>query len=274
MANVETAGVLTDHQNIFNHTTLFLKESCKRTIVLTLFLSVWELSPRVGLASPAFLPPFSEVIDTWWHMVLTGELAKHITASLTRSFTGYALAMLYGIPLGLAIGWYKGLSEIVNPLLEALRNTAALALLPVFILLLGIGESSKIAVIIFACSWPILLNTISGVKNVDPLLIKSAQSLCLSPARLFRKVILPAALPSIFVGARLAGASSILVLIAAEMVGAKAGLGYLIIYSQYNFAVPKMYAGIITVSAIGFLLNQALVRLEQRYTAWKPVMER
>jgi NitT/TauT family transport system permease protein len=162
----------------------------------------------------------------------------------------------------------------VNPLLETLRNTAALALLPVFILLLGIGESSKIAVISYACSWPVLLNTISGVKNVDPLLIKSAQSLCLSPARLFRKVILPASLPSIFVGARLAGTSSILVLVAAEMIGAKAGLGYLIIYSQYSFVVPKMYAGIITVSAIGFMMNQTLVQLEKKFTAWKPVSER
>jgi NitT/TauT family transport system permease protein len=203
MAHVGTAHALRDYQNVGHHLTIWLKASIKRTIVLIGFLAVWELSPRLGLVSPVFLPPFSEVIAAWWHMALSGELATHITASLRRSFTGYALAILYAIPLGLAIGWYKGLSKVVNPLLEILRNTAALALLPVFILLLGIGEASKIAVVIFACSWPILLNTMSGVQNVDPLLIKSAQSLCLSPAQLFRKVMLPASLPSIFVGARL-----------------------------------------------------------------------
>lgn len=259
MINVETAGFMTDHQTVFDQTTVLIKKSAKRSIVLILFLALWELAPRVGLASPAFLPPFSEVLAAWWQMVLSGELARHTATSLTRSFTGYALAILYGIPLGLAIGWYEGLSEVVSPMLEILRNTAALALLPVFILILGIGESSKIALVIFACSWPILLNTIGGVKNVDPLLIKSAQSLGLSPARLFRKVILPA--------------SSILVLMAAEMIGAKAGLGYLIIYSQYNFTVPKMYAGIMTISAIGFIINQTLVHLERKYTSWKPMSE-
>lgn len=274
MASVETAGVLIESQNVLKQTAGFFKKTFKKTIILILFLTIWELSPRLGLASPAFLPPFSEVVDAWWQMLLSGELGKHVVASLARSFTGYFLAIVYGIPLGLAIGWYRGFSEVVNPLLETLRNTAALALLPVFILILGIGESSKIAVIVYACSWPILLNTISGVKNVDPLLIKSAHSLGLSPARLFRKVILPASLPSIFVGARLAGASSILVLIAAEMIGAKAGLGYLIIYSQYNFVIPKMYAGIITISAIGFLINQSLIQLEKKYTSWKPVSER
>ena len=102
---------------------------------------------------------------------------------------------------------------------------------------------------LYACSWPILLNTIAGVRTVDPLLIRSARSMGLSTLRLFQKVILPAAVPTIFTGVRLAGAYSILVLVAAEMVGAKAGLGYLINSAQYNFAIPDMYAGIITISA-------------------------
>jgi len=158
-------------------------------------------------------------------------------------------------------------------LLELFRNTAALALLPVFILILGIGETSKVSIIIYACSWPLLLNTISGVKNVDPLLIKSAKSMGLSPIRLFQRVILPASVPTIFTGIRLAGASSILVLVAAEMVGAKAGLGYLINYAQYNFQVPNMYAGIITISGLGLLFNLTLVKLENHFTAWKITQE-
>jgi len=232
--------------------------------------AVWEVFPRLGLVDSTFLPPFSEVIAAWWELIASGELAEHIATSLARSLTGYVLALVYAIPLGIAIGWYKRFADVINPLLEILRNTAALALLPVFILLLGIGEASKIALIIYACSWPLLLNTISGVRYVDPLLIKSAQSMGLSPIRLFQKVILPAAIPTIFVGIRLAGASSILVLVAAEMIGAKAGLGYLIIYAQYSFLIPEMYAGIVTISAIGFLFNLLLVKLERRFTAWKP----
>jgi NitT/TauT family transport system permease protein len=104
---------------------------------------------------------------------------------------------------------------------------------------------------------------------VDPLLIKSARSMGLSPVRLFQKVVLPAATPTIFTGIRLAGAYSILILIAAELVGAKAGLGYLITYAQFNFDVPEMYAGIITISAIGLVINQVLVALERRFSTWR-----
>jgi NitT/TauT family transport system permease protein len=209
------------------------------------------------------------VLETWLRLLLSGELWSDIQASLIRSLSGFSIAIVLAIPLGLLVGWYSRLAEILNPLLEVFRNTAALALLPVFVLILGIGETSKISLVVYSCSWPILLNTISGVRNVDPLLIKSAQSMGLSSLRLFYKVILPASVPTIFTGVRLAGAYSILVLVAAEMVGAKAGLGYLINYAQYNFQVPEMYAGIITISLLGLLFNQLLVTLERRFTAWK-----
>lgn len=249
---------------LFNGARLF-----KRSIAIVLFLSVWEMAPRLGLVESAFLPPLSQVLLTGWELILNGQLLAHIAASLSRSLLGYTAAIIIAIPLGLVIGWYRGFAEFINPLLEALRNTAALALLPVFILLLGIGESSKIALVIYACAWPILLNTISGVQNVDPLLIKSARTMGLTPLNLFRKVILPAAVPTIFVGVRLAGTFSVLVLVAAEMVGAKAGLGYLIIYSQYNFQVPNMYVGIITITLVGLAINFGLTRVERHFSAWK-----
>lgn len=176
---------------------------------------------------------------------------------------------MLAVPLGLLIGWYRPVAQFLGPVLELFRNTAALALLPVFVLILGLGETSKVSIILYACAWPILLNTVAGVKGVDPLLIKSATSMGLKPYRLFQKVILPAAVPTIFTGVRLAGAYSILVLVAAEMVGAKAGLGYLINYAQFNFRVPDMYAGIITISALGLLFNLLLVRLERRFSTWR-----
>jgi len=256
-------------RKVLSFPNLSLKKLFKRFIAIFALLIIWEISPRLGIVDRTFLPPFSEVIQAWWQLVLSGELLSHFKASLARSLTGFALAILFAIPLGLLVGWYKPLAEILTPLLEVFRNTAALALLPVFILILGIGETSKISIIVYACSWPILLNTISGVKNVDPLLIKSAKSMGLSSFRLFQKVILPASIPTIFTGIRLAGASSILVLIAAEMVGAKAGLGYLINYAQYNFQVPNMYAGIITISALGLLFNWILIKLERYFTSWK-----
>jgi NitT/TauT family transport system permease protein len=242
---------------------------CSRTGAILAFIALWETAPRLGLVERAFLPPFTEVLRTAWLLLRNGQLESHIFASLTRSLTGFSVAILYAVPLGLAIGWFKRFADVLNPLLETFRNTAPLALLPVFLLLLGIGESSKIALVIYSCSWPILLNTISGVRNVDPLLIKSAKTMGLSSYELLRKVVLPASVPTIFVGIRLAGAYSLLVLVAAEMVGAKAGLGYLIIYSQYNFQIPHMYVGILTTTVIGLTFTQLLMWVERRFTSWK-----
>jgi NitT/TauT family transport system permease protein len=246
-----------------------LARCLRRSGAILAFLALWESAPRLGLVEPAFLPPFSEVLRTGWELLRNGQLGEHVGASLARSLTGFGVAILYAVPLGLAIGWFKWLAELLNPLLEMFRNTAALALLPVFLLLLGIGESSKIALVIYSCSWPILLNTISGVRNVDPLLIKSAKTMGLGPLALLRKVVLPAAVPTIFVGIRLAGGYSLLVLVAAEMVGAKAGLGYLIIYSQYNFQIPHMYVGIVTTTLLGLAFTQVLLWIEQRFTRWR-----
>ncbi|MFF5994046.1 ABC transporter permease [Lysinibacillus sp. KU-BSD001] len=244
----------------------------KKTIVLILFFVTWEIAPKLGLVDRAFFPTFSEVIGAWWQLILSGELFTHFQASIIRSIVGFLLALLVAIPLGLLIGWYPVARDLLSPLLELFRNTAALALLPVFILLLGIGEISKFAIILFACTWPILLNTISAVKNVDPLFIKSARSMNISSFKLFYKVILPASVPTIFTGIRMAGTGAILVLIAAEMVGAKEGLGYFITYTQYNFLIPEMYAGILTISLLGLVINHLLVLLEKRFSRWKQLV--
>jgi NitT/TauT family transport system permease protein len=272
MASIEQSLPLSPPASVrpFDTAAAALRTAALRSVAILVVLVTWELLPRLHLVEPAFLPPISVVVATGWELVRSGELLNHVQASLARALVGFVLSIVFGVPLGLLMGWYKGFERAVNPLLEALRNTAALALLPVFILLLGIGEASKISLIVYACAWPVLLNTLSGVRNVDPLLIKFGRTMGLSPLQLFRKVILPAAVPTIFVGVRLAGATSLVVLIAAEMIGAKAGLGYLIIYSQYNFQIPHMYLGIITITTIGVLFNALLVHIERRFTSWKP----
>lgn len=237
---------------------------------IILFLVVWEVIPQLVLAPSArvFLPSLHEVLGALWQLVASGELWVHAQASLGRSIAGFALAILTGVPAGLVIAWYPQVKNFLNPLLEVFRNTAALALLPVFTLLLGIGETSKISIVVFAAFFPVLLNTILGAQSVDPLLIRAARTLGLTNVEIFAKVILPSALPTIFTGIRMAGTASVLVLIAAEMIGAKAGLGYLITNSQASFLIPQMYAAILTVSILGFAVNAGLVALERRFSRW------
>lgn len=240
-----------------------------RSLLLVALLSVWETAPRLGLIDQVFLPPFSEVIAAGWQLAQSGELYEDVSASLLRALSGFLISVVLIVPLGLAVGWYARLGNLLNQFIEICRNTAPLALLPVFILLLGIGELSKITMVVYSCAWPLLLNTIAAVKQVEPLLIKSARTMGATPQQLFRKVILPASLPTIFVGIRLASASAILVLVASEMVGAKAGLGYLIINSQYSFLIPQMYFGILGITAIGLAFNAVLEALERRFMRWK-----
>ncbi len=240
-----------------------------RSLLLIALLAAWEVAPRLGLIDPVFLPPFSEVIAAGWQLAQTGELYDDVSASLLRALSGFLISVALIVPLGVAVGWYARLGNLVNQFIEICRNTAPLALLPVFILLLGIGELSKITMVVYSCAWPLMLNTVAAVKQVDPLLIKSARTMGATPQQLFRKVILPAALPTIFVGIRLASASAMLVLVASEMVGAKAGLGYLIINSQYSFLIPQMYFGILSMTVIGLAFNAILEALERRFTRWK-----
>jgi NitT/TauT family transport system permease protein len=241
----------------------------KPLLAIAVFAGIWEAAPRLGLVDEVFLPPLSTVLGSFVDLVRSGEMAQHVEASLARSVVGFVIAVAVAVPVGVAIAWYKPIAEFLGPLLELFRNTAALALLPVFVLILGIGETSKIALVVYAGFFPILLNTINGVRTVDPLLVKAAVSLGFSPLRLFAKVILPAAVPSIFTGVRMAAAASILVLIAAEMIGARAGLGYLITAAQQNFQIPQMYAGILAISLVGLLFNAVLVGVERRLSRWR-----
>ena len=242
-----------------------------RTGAVLLFLLLWELGPLylAPASTRVFLPPLHEVLAALGALIAKGQLQNHLGASLTRSASGFGIAVVSAVVLGLLVAWYGALDRFLNPLLEVFRNTAALALLPVFTLLLGIGETSKISIVAYAAFFPVLLNTIAGVRTVDPLLIRAARSLGLSNFTLFQKVILPSAVPTIFTGIRMAGTSSILVLIAAEMVGAKAGLGYLIVNAQSSFLIPDMYAGILTVSLLGLTVNYLLVGVERHFSRWR-----
>ncbi len=245
----------------------------KYTLAPALFVLTWEMLPRLGIVNPVFFPPFSRVAQAGWHLTVTGVLPRNACASIMRAVTGLCLATVIAVPLGMLISASRTVSDMLSPLLEAFRNTAPLALLPVITLVLGIGEVSKVTMVVYAAFWPILLNTISGVRGVDPVIIKAGRAMGLSPANLLLRITLPATLPTIFTGVRLALAATFLVLIAAEMVGARAGLGYYLNVAQANFQIPEMYAGILALSGLGLLSNGLLfwagVRL--RIVQWRNV---
>ncbi|HLB70807.1 MAG TPA: ABC transporter permease [Candidatus Methanoperedens sp.] len=241
----------------------------RNSTALIALLLAWELLPAFGIVNRTFLSSPSEVSAAMAKLIMTGELGMHTGISLQRAFTGFGLAVITMIPLGFLMGWYRGFEEISDNLVQTMRQVSSLSLFPVFLLFFGIGEISKIAVIYWGTQWPILLNTISGVKSVDPLLIKSARSMGSGDFSIFKKVVLPSSLPSIIVGLRLGATHAILVLVAAEMIGATSGLGYSIKNWEFNFMIPEMYAAIVTLALLGLTTNYSLVYLEKKMIKWK-----
>jgi NitT/TauT family transport system permease protein len=245
-------------------------EAFNKSVAIVAFILLWELCARLNLLiNPIFLPPFTKVMRALFSMAASGVLWKHTFVSLQRSLIGFVLGMVIAIPLGLAIGWFKKFGNTINSLLQLFRNMPTLALLPVFVMFFGIGEFSKVMVILWGVMWSTLLNTISGVHNVDPQLIKASRSMGTGSIRLFGTVILPASMPYIFAGMRISATVSILILIAAEMMGANSGLGYALFFYQANFKIAEMYVYIIVMAILGSVLNFTLEMVEQRSFRWR-----
>ena len=241
--------------------------------LLVAFAVLWQISPALGWTNPAVLPPLDAIFVALWNGVTVGTFAHDITISLQRAGIAFGAAVGIGIPLGLFMGQIRIIERSLDPVLQLFRQTSALALYPVFILLLGLGETSKIFVIFWATLFPILLATIGGVKQVDPKLVEMARVYGAGRLTVFRRVVLPAALPQIFVGLRLSATTSLLLLIAAEMIGANSGVGFQVMNAQYNFQIPLMFAAILLLAFLGLAANVVLETLQARLCRWSKVRD-
>lgn len=233
------------------------------------FILLWELLASFGFLNPILIPGPVRVGQAVSDYFTSGVIWEHLFASLRRAALGFSLAVVLGLFLGVLIGRVRTIDRFIGPLIEVFRQLPPLAIFPVLIILLGLGFRSQVAIVLWASLWPILLNTISGTRETDPVLIKAARSLGCSRFQTFSKVVLPSAVPTIATGLRLGGSYSLLVLVAAEMIGANSGLGFLIVNRQYNFLIPEMYASIAILAVLGTIVNFALVAFERRMTRWR-----
>lgn len=248
---------------------LFLRMSGIVTLAV-----LWELLPSAGLVNKAFLPPLSKVLDEAWRLILTQHLLGHTLATLWRITTGVVITGLLAIPAGIILGyWLPGLADKLNPLFRILAQVNPFSLLTVFLLFLGVGEGAKVVVVIWASFWPMIGHTIEGMRTIDPDLLKTADSMGISKIKMFGGVLLPAALPAILLGLR----SSILVLffilVAGEMLGGGAGLGWLIHwasnYYQYPYAALSVYAVGLSISLLAVAISAFLRLVERDLLFWK-----
>ena len=241
-----------------------------RTLALPLaLLGAWQIVSTVVLdkTTATLLPPPTAVALGFWELIANGDLPRHAFDSLKREVVAFCWACL-AIPLGLAMGWWKWVNEQIDPVMEILRPIPPLAWIPLSILWFGIGDMQNQFIIFLGMFFPILLNTIAGVKNIEPNLVRAARCLGASETRVLRRVVLWAALPQILTGIRVGLGVGWMALVAAELVGANSGLGFLINDARTVLRTDHVIVGMITIGIIGLIIDRAIRMIGRRMMPW------
>jgi ABC-type nitrate/sulfonate/bicarbonate transport system permease component len=235
---------------------------------IVLLLVLWEIAAANEIFPPMSFPRISSIMSTWWQLAISGELVGEVLPSLWRMFAGYFIGVVIGVLLGLLMGYIQFFYNLLEPITEVLRPIPSPAYLPIVILFLGIDDEMKIFMVAFASVFPVLLNTYSGVRSVDPIQLQTARTFGVSGRKLLMQVVLPASSPYIFTGMRISLAVALIVMVISEMVAASNGIGYFILSAQRGFKIRDMFAGVLTLAVLGYILNRLFLMIENHVLAW------
>jgi NitT/TauT family transport system permease protein len=233
-------------------------------------LIAWEWSVRSGRLSALFFPAPSTIVLTIVRLLASGELAMHMSATLSRVALGFVLGGAPGLALGLAMGWSRSLRAALDPLVAAVHPLPKIAVLPLIMIIFGIGESSKIVVIAVGTFFPMLINSMAGVRQISPIHFEVAENYGASPFKVLTRVIIPGSLPLVLAGARLALNIALLLAIAVELVSAREGLGEMIWFAWQTLRTEELYASLAVIGGIGIAFNLLLQFLSRRLVPWHP----
>lgn len=245
-----------------------------RWLVLIALVAIWQLAALAG--DSVFFPPPSDIAARMQELWLsagppyffTHAVVEDVLPSLARMFAGWGIAVVAGVAAGVAIGSSRLVSDAAQPVMSFLRSTPGPALLPVFLIVLGTGTTMRISLIAFGTVWPVLLNTIEGVRTVEPVQLETAKAFGLGRWPRFRCVVLPAAMPQIVAGMRVAIAIALILMVISELVAATNGIGHQLLSAQQTFLMTDMWAGIVLLAALGYLLNLVFETIEARALRW------
>lgn len=234
-----------------------------------LLLVLWELLSRLQLLDARFFPAPSSIASTFWTFVASGEMWVHLQASLVRIAVGFLLGAVPAVVLGLFLGLWPLARTIVNPILYALYPIPKVAILPLIMLIFGLGEASKFVIIAIAVFFLVVINTTAGVLLIDAIYFDVARNFNASRRDFYLRVVLPGALPSIFTGLKLAMGVALIVLVTAEFVGARTGIGVVIFEAWQVFAIERLFVGLVVISFLGYLLSLLLDEIERWVIPWR-----
>ena len=236
---------------------------------LAVFLAVWELVTRIGWVNSLLLASPSAIAMSAWSMfVVKGDVYHHLWVSAQELLLGFIVAVLVGVPLGVLLGRNRVVRLAIEPYVMALYSTPQVALFPLIILIAGFTVQSKAALVFLGAVFPIVINTTAGVIGTDPRMIEMARSFTATNAAVFWKVILPAALPTISTGLRLAVGRALIMVFVAELVSSTEGIGYVIVRAGATFDTPRLFAGVLVFTIVGVLLGWGTQVIERRLLPW------
>lgn len=239
------------------------------SILPILLLLVWEVAGRVGLIESYLLPTPTRIVKEISDMATAGTLFGHLGSTISRVVIGFSIGTVTAVVIGTAVGYYYVAEKIMDPLIQAFRSIPALAWVPLFILWMGIGESSKITLIAVGVFFPVYLNIVAGIRGVDRKLIEVGKIYGFTVSETLRKIILPAALPSFLTGIRSGVGLGWMFVVAAEIMGASKGLGYLLIVGQNTYSPEVIIASIVLFAIIGKITDSLLKKLEGKLLFWQ-----
>jgi ABC-type nitrate/sulfonate/bicarbonate transport system permease component len=237
-------------------------------LFIVLILVAWEVVAVLKWLPPMSFPRMSAILAALWGLIASGELFRELMPSMGRTFGGYFIGSVLGVGVGLAMGYFRFFYNLLEPITEVLRPIPSPAYIPIVILFLGIDNEMKLFMIAFASFFPVLLNTYSGVRSVDPVQLQTARTFGVAGGRLVWQVVLPASAPYIFTGLRVSLAVALIVMVISEMVAASNGIGYFILGAQRGFRIREMFAGVITLALVGYALNRLFLLVENKVLAW------
>lgn len=244
-----------------------------RSLILPLLLlAIWEVVSRwspLALGLRQLLPPPSLVFQDAWGLLMTGELLGHTGRSVLRILGGFAAAALAGIPIGLGIGLWALFSDAVDPVIEFLRPIPPPAWIPLGILWFGIGDVQNMFILFLGAFFPVVLNTIAGVRGVDRTLVWGALTLGGTYRQILREIILPGAIPLILTGLRIGLGVGWMALVAAELMAARSGLGFMIQSARYAFVTERVLAGMVVIGLLGLAMDGGMRALQRRLLRWR-----
>lgn len=234
-----------------------------------LLVALWEAAVRFNLLDARFFPPPSLVLTTFDRLLANGTLPRHTAVSVIRVLAGFAIGAAGGLAAGLLLGTVRSLRVALEPVVSALYVLPKVAILPLVMLIFGLGETSKIAIVAIATFFVVVINTTAAVVGVEPLYVEAGRAFGARRLQMFAHIILPGALPAIFIGLRLALGTALIVVIAAEFVAAQEGIGYFIWFAWNTLRPEEMFAGLIVIGALGILSYAAVRWTSHRLMPWQ-----